>query len=113
MQELQQKLASISRYMGVTFTLKSSPITTTEMFAETGLMPGLVKRADQLASLCFGYGLGATYEDAEKSLLGTTIKFDTFTPDILRIFCIIDVLHELVRNSPDRRVIALDELLYD
>ena len=113
MQELQDKLAIVARHMGVTFTLKSSPITTTELFSEVGLLPGLTKRADQLASLCFGYGLGASYEDAEKSLLGTMVKFDTFTPDILRIFCIIDVLHEIVRNSPERQVISLDELLYD
>lgn len=113
MQELQDKLAIVARHMGVTFTLKSSPITTTEMFSEVGLLPGLAKRADQLASLCFGYGLGASYEDAEKSLLGTMVKFDTFTPDILRIFCIIDVLYEIVRNSPERQVVSLDELLYD
>lgn len=113
MEELQQKLSSIVKQMGVTFTLKGSPITPTELFSETGLMPGLAKRADQLASLCFGYGLGATYEDAEKSLLGTSVKFDTFTPDVLRIFCIVDVLYEIARNSPERGAASLDELMYD
>lgn len=113
MEELQQKLASIIKYMGTTFTLKGSPITSTELFSATGLLPGLAKRADQLASLCFGYSLGSIYEDAEKSLLGTAVKFDTFTPDVLRIFCIVDVLLEIVRNSPERAVASLDELMYD
>lgn len=113
MEELQAKLAAIVREMKVTFTLKGSPLSTNELFSDVGLLPGLSKRADQLASLCLGYTLGATYEDAEKSLLGTSVKFDTFTPDILRIFCIIDVLHEIARNSPERQVVSLDELLYD
>jgi intracellular multiplication protein IcmS len=113
MEELQKKLAAIVNHMQVTFTMKGSPITTNELFSETGLMPGLAKRADQLASLCFGYGLGATYNDVEKSLLGSSVEFDTFTPDLLRVFCIVDVLHEIVRNSPERKVVSLDELMYD
>lgn len=113
MEELQKHLGTIVSHMNVTFTLKGSPITMNELFSETGLLPGLAKRADQLASLCFGYGLGTTYNDVEKSLLGTAVEFDTFTPDILRLFCIVDVLHELVRNSPERQVVSLDELLYD
>jgi len=112
-EELQNKLGVIANHMGVTFTLKGSPITTTELFSEAGLLPGLAKRADQLASLCFGYGLGASYEDLEKSLLGSSVKFDTFTPDILRLFCIVDVLYEIVRNSPEKKIVSLDELMYD
>ncbi len=113
MSDLSANLAIILKKMEVTFTLKGSPITGTELFSSTGLLPGLTKRADQLASLCFGYGLGASYEDEEKSLLGTQVKFDTFTPDILRIFCIIDVLYEIMRNSSERQVVSLDELMYD
>ncbi len=112
-EELQNKLAAIVKYMQVTFTLKGSVITTSELFSETGLLPGLAKRADQLASLCFGYGLGATYTDVDKSLLGTSVQFDTFTPDMLRLFCIVDVLHEIVRNSSEKKVVSLDELMYD
>ena len=113
MEELQTNLGVIAKHIGVTFTLKGSPITTNEMFSQTGLLPGLAKRADQLASLCFGYGLGSTYEDVEKSLLGNSVSFDTFTPDILRTFCIVDVLYEIVRNSPEKQVVSLDELMYD
>ncbi len=113
MEALQSKLASVVKQMQVTFTLKGSPITTNELFSATGLMPGLAKRADQLASLCFGYGLGASYTDVEKSLLGSSVAFDTYTPDVLRLFCIVDVLHEIVRNSPERQVVSLDELMYD
>ena len=48
-----------------------------------------------------GYGLGATYEDVEKSLLGSKVTFDEFTPDVLRLFCILDVINDLEPTSID------------
>ncbi|MCH9769815.1 MAG: type IV secretion protein IcmS [Gammaproteobacteria bacterium] len=111
--ELTKRMIAIVKRMNVGFTLKGQPVAPQEVFSDTGLLPGIVKRADQLASLCFGYGLGATYEDIEKSLLGVRVKFDEFTPDILRIFCITDTLYELVKSSPSSHEVALDELMYD
>src|SRR3990167_2145276 len=102
---LSNKLSAMTKQIGANFTLKGRPISYTEMFADTGLLPGLVKRADQLASLCLGYGLGATYEDVEKSLLGVKVTFDEFTPDVLRLFCILDVLNELIKNSPMKETV--------
>lgn len=103
----------MSKQLGAQFTLKGRPISLNEIFNDTGLLPGLTKRADQLSSLCFGYGLGATYQDAEKSLLGLKVNFDEFTPDALRLFCILDVINELIKNSPYKESVSLDELMYD
>ena len=110
---LEKKLSVIAKKMNVNFTLKGSVAAAKEIFSETGLLPGLTKRADQLAQLCLGYGLGATYEDVEGSLLGVKVNFDEFTPDILRLLCILDVLSELVKSSPTRGEVPLDELMYD
>ncbi|OGT63696.1 MAG: type IV secretion protein IcmS [Gammaproteobacteria bacterium RIFCSPHIGHO2_12_FULL_45_9] len=110
---LDKKLSAVVKKMGVSFTLKSTIIAPKEIFAETGLLPAITKRADQLAQLCFGYGLGATYEDVEGSLLGVKVIFDEFTPEVLRIMCIVDVLHELIKTSPTRNEVPLDELMYD
>ncbi|OGT48793.1 MAG: type IV secretion protein IcmS [Gammaproteobacteria bacterium RIFCSPHIGHO2_12_FULL_38_11] len=110
---LEKKLTAIAKRMGVNFTLKSSVANYKEVFSETGLLPGLTKRADQLAQLCLGYGLGATYEDVEGSLLGVKVNFDEFTPEVLRLLCILDVLNELVKSSPTRDEVPLDELMYD
>lgn len=110
---LEKKLTSIAKQMKVNFTLKSSVIMHKEIFSDTGLLPGLTKRADQLAQLCLGYGLGATYEDVEGALLGVKVNFDEFTPEVLRLLCILDVLNELVKMSPTRGEVALDELMYD
>ncbi|MCH9644797.1 MAG: type IV secretion protein IcmS [Gammaproteobacteria bacterium] len=113
MSDLDKKLIAIAKKMGVTFTLKGRPIALSEMFSDMGLLPGLAKRADQLASLCLGYGIGATFEDAEKSILGSKVKFDDFTPEIIRVFCIVDVIYELIKTSPTKGEVSLDELMYD
>lgn len=111
--EISNKLSKIAQKLGYNFTLKGRPLTFDEMFSENGLLPGLSRRADQLASLCLGYGLGASYQDEEKALLGVRVSFDEYTPDILRVFCIIDVLCELAKSSPSRDAVPLDELMYD
>lgn len=110
---LSSKLISIAKAIGARYTLKGRPISYEELLADSGLLPGLAKRADQLASLCFGYGIGAKYEDVEGSLLGTRVIFDDFTPDALRLFCITDVLNELVKSAGDKNSVSLDELMYD
>ena len=110
---LEKKLTAIVKQMNVSFTLKGSVANYKEIFSSTGLLPGLTKRADQLAQLCLGYGLGATYEDVEGALLGVKVNFDEFTPDVLRLLCLLDVLNELVKTSPTRGEVPLDELMYD
>lgn len=110
---LENKLIAIAKKLGATFSLKGRPLSFTEVFSDTGLLPGIAKRADQLASLVFGYTLGATYEDTEKAVLGVKVTFDEFTPDTLRLVCILDVLCELIKNSPSKHAVPLDELMYD
>lgn len=110
---LEKKLTSIAKKMNVQFTLKGSIAPYKDIFSDTGLLPGLTKRADQLAQLCLGYGLGATYEDVENAILGVKVNFDEFTPEVLRLLCILDVLNELVKSSPTRNEVSLDELMYD
>lgn len=110
---LEKKLVTIAAQMRVNFTLKGSILAPKELFSAKGLLPGLAKRADQLAQLCLGYGLGVTYEDAEDALMGSKVNFDEFTPEALRLLCITDVLYELVKSSPTRDEVPLDELMYD
>lgn len=111
--DIKRKLATIIKKMNVKFTLNDKPIPPEEIFAENGLLPAIARRADQLASLCLGYGIGATFEETEGTLLGVKVIFDDVTPDILRIMCITDVMFELVKLSPSPTETPLDELLYD
>ncbi len=108
-----EKLAAIAKALKVQFVVKDKPMTRLEVFSETGLLPALCRRADQLCSLCLGYGLGVTFPEQEGSLLGVKVVFDDITPDVLRYLCITDVLSELIRNNTVNGVTKLDELMYD
>ena len=99
--------------MKVNFTLNDRTISYDEVFKETGLLPAIARRADQLCSLCLGYGIGVSFDEAEKSLLGVKVTFDDVTPNVLRYMCITDVMFELKNASPSKDSIALDELMYD
>ncbi len=110
---MSDKLAGLVKPLGATFTLNGNPISAQEVFSETGLLPAIARRADQLCSLCLGYGLGISFDEAEKSMLGVKVTFDDITPDVIRYLCVTDVLLELMQRSPDPNATALDELMYD
>ncbi|MCP3680435.1 MAG: type IV secretion protein IcmS [Gammaproteobacteria bacterium] len=99
--------------LGASYTLKGTPISLSEIFADTGLLPAIARRADQLLSLCLGYGIGVTFEDVGGSLLGKKVKFDDMTPEVFRYLCTIDVMNELIKAAPSKDAVVLDELLYD
>lgn len=111
--EIQKALGLISKSLRANFTLNDRPITYDEVFSETGLLPAIARRADQLCSLCLGYGIGASFDEADKALLGVKVTFDEVTPNILRYLCITDVLCELIQNAPSTAQTPLDELMYD
>lgn len=110
----------ISKYMGLIatkmnakFYLNDRFVSYDEVFSTTGLLPAIARRADQLCSLCLGYGLGITFSDSEVSLLGTEVIFDKVTPSVLRLLCLTDVVNELIQGGPSKDYTPLDELMYD
>jgi len=111
--DISKCLAVISAHLNAKFYLNDRFVSFEDVFSVTGLLPALSKRADQLCSLCLGYGLGATYEEAEGALLGTRVVFDEVTPNVLRLLCITDVLNELIQGGPSKDYTPLDELMYD
>lgn len=111
--DISKKLSVLAKAMKANFTLNSKPISYEKVFSDTGLLPAMAKRADQLCSLCLGYGIGASFEEAENSTLGVRVKFDEVTPNILRLLCIYDVISELMQSAPSRDSTPLDELMYD
>ncbi len=110
---LSKKLITIAKTLNANFTLNERIISMEEVFSEVGLLPAIARRADQLCSLCLGYGLGISFEEAEKSMLGVRIMFDDVTPNVLRFMCITDVLCELIQSGPSTTLTPLDELMYD
>jgi len=113
MQDIQRKCILLAKRLQAQFSLRGSPIGYEEVFSETGLMPAIAKRADQLCSLCLGYGIGVNLVESPETLTGFIVTFDDVTPNVLRYLCIVDVLIELVNNSPVPDMVALDDLLLD
>src|SRR5580658_1575968 len=111
--DISQQMAKIARKMNTSFSLNGRPMTAEEVFAPTGLLPGIARRADQLCSLCLGYGIGVTFEEAEGSVLGVKVVFDDITPNVLRMLCITDVIQELTQSTPRGEMTPLDQLMYD
>lgn len=111
--DITKKICRLAKTLNLSFVFRDKIISHEEAFAETGLLPAIAKRADQLSSLCLGYGLGVVFTDNDKALLGTKVQFDDITPNILRLVCICDVLLELQKHSANKNVINLDELAYD
>lgn len=111
--DISDHMVLIAQQMGARFYLNERPIAHQEVFSPTGLLPALAKRADQLASLCLGYGLGISFEDANASLLGSRVIFDNVTPMSLRLFYLVDILSELIRGGMTKDYTPLDELIYD
>lgn len=111
--DIIKTLCSVAKAMGANFSFNDRPMTHKEVFSESGLLPALSRRADQLSSLCLGYGIGLSFDEAEDALLGVRVSFDDVTPNTLRLLCIIDVVTELVLAAPTREVTPLDELMYD
>lgn len=112
-EDLIRQLTQIARSLEVSFSFNGKQLLLEEVFSTTGLLPGIAKRADQLSSLCLGYGLGLAFEDSEKALLGLTVRFDENTPTVLRLLCMTDTLMELIRAARGSPVVPLDELMYD
>lgn len=112
-EERLKHLTKLAQALNAHFVLNNQPIGYDKIFADDGLLPALARRADQLCSLCLGYGIGASFDEAPESKLGVKVKFDATTPEVLRLLCIIDVLNEIVKAAPIRDKVSLDELLYD
>ena len=111
--DMAEQIGKVARVMGARFSLNGRPMTIDEVFAPTGLLPAIVRRADQLCSLCLGYGIGVTFEESEGAVLGVKVIFDDITPNTLRLLCITDVLHELTQGTSRGDMTALDQLMYD
>jgi intracellular multiplication protein IcmS len=111
--DISANMALIVRNMNAKFYLNDRFISYEEVFSQTGLLPAIARRADQLCSLCLGYGLGLSFEDAENALLGLRVIFDEVTPRALRLLYLTDVVNELIQGGISADYTALDELMYD
>jgi intracellular multiplication protein IcmS len=108
-----QTLELVSKEMNIGFSLHNKAIDASDVFAETGLLPAILRRADQLCSFCFGYGLGVSFDESDGTRLGVRVNFNNEVPNVLRVMCAVEIMFELMEAAPNRTRIALDDLMYD
>lgn len=113
MTDLTKQLIAIAKELKANFTLHEVPMDVEEVFSCTGLLPAIARRADQLSSLCLGYGIGVTFEDDDAAFLGVKVEFDEVTPAVLRLLTITDAVCELIQTAASQDATPLDELMYD
>ena len=111
--DITNSMVLIARTMNAKFYLNDRFLSHEDVFSPTGLLPAIARRADQLASLCLGYGLGVTFEDSTEALLGLRVVFDEVTPRALRLLYLTDIVNELIQGGMSSDYTALDELMYD
>ena len=111
--DINKQLIAVAKALRCNFTLRDQPIAVEQVFSDIGLLPAIMRRADQLSSFCLGYGLGLSFEEASNTMQGTKVKFDDKTPNSLRVMCATDVIIEFMQNAPTRSLTPLDDLLYD
>jgi intracellular multiplication protein IcmS len=99
--------------LGCKFELFGKPITAEKVFAEDGLLPSFAKRAESLSTFVLNKTLGVSYQKITGSVAGIKVSFDDSIPNSYRMLCMLDVLIELIHQSPSPKNIKLDELLYD
>lgn len=112
-EEIVYQLIAIAKILECNFTLKGEAIAIDRVFAKKGLLPAIMRRADQLCSFCLGYGLGVTFEKADSAILGVSVEFDEVTPNALRLLCVADVLIEIIQTAPSMDITPLDQLMLD
>jgi intracellular multiplication protein IcmS len=111
--DLQKRLTVVANSMNCQFLLKGEPIKTEKVFSPSGLLPAMMRRADQLCSLCLGHGLGVTFERSDGAMLGVVVVLNDQVPMVLRLLCATDILAELVQGSPSIKAISVDMLAAD
>ncbi len=108
---IQKICRKLTSKLEVSYQLRSRKVSIDEVFSESGLLPAIAKRADQLSLLCFGEGIGAKFVDNGSSMLGVVVEFEGALK-AGALLCITDTLIELTRGVR-QGIVVLDELLFD
>ncbi|MDB6096377.1 MAG: icmS [Francisellaceae bacterium] len=110
---ISSQLSAVATTLGCQFQAKGQPLMMEQVFSPTGLLPAILRRADQLCSFCLGHGLGATFERSDNALKGVVVTLDDVVPTSIRLLCCLDVIMEFMHNAPSPDKISLDDLMAD
>jgi intracellular multiplication protein IcmS len=112
MDSVKKVCVNLASQLEVGFVLRSKKISPDEVFSEVGLLPALMKRAEQLSLLCFNKRLGVSFKDSDSAMLGVRVEMEGDKLPISSLMCLSDVVIELTRGVRGADI-SVDELLYD
>lgn len=111
--DIHKCLELVAQEMNLNFTLEKKELSYDKVFSQEGFFSAIMRRADQLANFCFGYGLGVNFDQAPGTTLGVKVILDDTVPNSIRLLCAIEIICELKESSVEHNIITLDHLLYD
>ena len=111
--DIADKLIALSTKQGWEYKIRGRDISVQEAFADFGVLPGMLKRADKMVSLCTGQSIGITYNDDEKTLLGYRAEVKTDLSEFVLMLYLLEVLVSIVDASTQSGRIAMDQLTYE
>ena len=111
---LSQACIKYANTKGVSFLYKQKPLSYEEVFAEFGVLPGILKRANKMSSICLGSTLGGVFPKEERSYLGYKVSISelSFPIPVVMLF-IIDVLEAVIGEAGSGTKVVLDEFSYE
>ena len=114
LESIAKKLTAYCEANHWEFQLRSKSCSFVEMFADFGVLPGMIKRAEKFIILCEGKASGAEFIDDEKTMLGYRVKLEKseISEPVLMLY-LIYVLDNLVVSSNNKKEIELDQLTYE
>ena len=110
---IQEKLIKLCKARGWSFKIREKDLSLEEVFADFGVMPGLVKKASRFMSLCHGREIGASYPEDEKTTLGYKVQIDDGQDELELILFILQALVPFVNMVEVSARHALDSLTYE
>ena len=112
--ELKKSCVLYAKSKDVSFTYKGKKLSHDEVFADFGIMPGILKRASKFTSVCLGTSLGETYPKEKRSHLGYKVELkDAHLSLSLMMLFIVDVLESVIGSKGSGATVPLDEFGYE
>ena len=113
-EELSQACIRYAKSKGVSFVYKHKPLSYEEVFADFGILPGILKRANKVSSICLGTSLGGSFPKEERSYLGYRLEVQLLAyPIPVVMLFIVDALESVIGNTMPGENVALDEFSYE
>ncbi len=114
LKSISEKLTKYCKTNQWSFVLRGKECSHDEMFADFGVLPGMLKRAEKFVILCEGKTIGVEFVDDEKTLLGYKAKLESspLSEPVLMLY-LLYVLDNIVSAGHNNNEIQLDQLTYE